>query len=120
MFSIGQKACIKTACKKTDDYWMHIDIPDFIHGESLDDVRKQEYARLSGKGRSYIKGQKHTLLSNQENLDLSGRQTLKKLLGANKRLNAAYLLKESFGQMRSYQTEGWARRFFDNWKQVLT
>ncbi len=68
-----------------------------IRGESLDDVRKQEYGRLSGKGRSYIKGQKYTLLSNQENLDLSGRQALKKLLGANKRLNAAYLLKESFG-----------------------
>ena len=88
-------------------------------GESLDDVRKQEYARLSGKDRAYIKGQKYTLLSNQENLDLSGRQALKKLLGANKRLNAAYLLKESFGQMWSYQTEGWARRFFDNWKQAL-
>jgi len=42
---------------------------------------------------------------------------LKKLLGANKRLNTAYLLKESFGQLWSYQTEGWARRFFDNWKE---
>ncbi len=90
-----------------------------IRGESLDDVRKQEYGRLSGKGRSYIKGQKYTLLSNQQNLDLSGRTALKKLLGANKRLNAAYLLKESFGQLWSYQTEGWARRFFDNWKQAL-
>ena len=31
-------------------------------GEALDKVRKMEYARLSGKDRSYIKGQKYTLL----------------------------------------------------------
>lgn len=88
-------------------------------GEALDTVRKMEYARLSGKDRSYIKGQKYTLLSNRENLTLDGRKALRKLLMANKRLNTAYLLKESFGQLWSYQTEGWARRFFDNWKESL-
>lgn len=88
-------------------------------GEALDKVRKMEYARLSGKDRSYIKGQKYTLLSNRENLTLEGRKALNKLLKANKRLNAAYILKESFGQLWSYQTEGWARRFFDNWKDSL-
>jgi len=88
-------------------------------GDALDKVRKIEYARLSGKDRSYIKGQKYTLLSNRENLTLDGQKALKKLLKANKRLNAAYLLKESFGQLWSYQTEGWARRFFDNWKNGL-
>lgn len=88
-------------------------------GDALDTVRKMEYARLSGKDRSYIKGQKYTLLSNRENLTLDGRKALKKLLMANKRLNTAYLLKESFGQLWSYQTEGWARRFFDNWKESL-
>ena len=88
-------------------------------GETLDKVREMEYARLSGKDRTYIKGQKYTLLSNKENLTLDGRKALKKLLKANKRLNTAYLLKESFGQLWSYQTEGWARRFFDNWKESL-
>lgn len=88
-------------------------------GESLDKVRKQEYNRLSGKDRSYIKGQKYTLLSNRKNLSLDGRKSLKKLLSANKRLNTAYLLKESFGQLWSYQSEGWARRFFENWKASL-
>jgi transposase len=88
-------------------------------GEALDTVRKMEYARLSGKDRSYIKGQKYTLLSNRENLTLDGRKALKKLLGANRRLHTAYLLRESFGQLWSYQTEGWARRFFENWKQAL-
>ena len=88
-------------------------------GEAMDTVRKQEYGRLAGKDRSFIKGQKYTLLSHKENLDLSGRQSLRKLLKANKRLNTAYLLKETFGQLWSYETEGWARRFFDNWKASL-
>jgi len=88
-------------------------------GEALDQVRKSEYARLSGKQRRFIKGQKYTLLSNRENLTLEGRQALKTLLAANKRLNTAYLLKESFGQLWSYEREGWARRFFENWRAAL-
>ena len=84
-------------------------------GEALDKVRKAGYARLSGKDRSFIKGQKYTLLSHRENLTAAGRVNLRKLLAANKRLNTAYLLKESFGQLRDYEREAWARRFFDNW-----
>ena len=88
-------------------------------GEALDKVRKREYARLTGKGRRFIKGQKYTLLSRRANLTLEGRQALKTLLAANKRLNTAYLLKESFGQLWSYQREGWARRFFEHWRASL-
>lgn len=88
-------------------------------GEALDQVRKSEYARLTGRERRYIKGQKYTLLSRRENLSLDGRRALKTLLAANKRLNTAYLLKESFGQLWSYQREGWARRFFNNWRASL-
>ena len=87
--------------------------------EALDQVRKSEYARLSGKQRRYIKGQKYTLLSRQANLTLESRAALKSLLAANKRLNIAYLLKESFGQLWSYEREGWARRFFENWRASL-
>ena len=88
-------------------------------GEALDKVRKSEYFRLSGKDRAFIKGQKYTLLSHRENLTRDGRKALKTLLAANKRLNTAYLLKESFGQLWDYDTEGWARRFFENWKAAL-
>ena len=88
-------------------------------GKALDEVRKSEYRRLSGQDRSYIKGQKYTLLSRRENLTLDGRKALKKLLAANKRLNRAYMLKESFGQLWDYEIEGWARRFFDNWRASL-
>ena len=88
-------------------------------GDALDTVRKREYTRLSGKHRRFIKGQKYTLLSHRENLTLDGRRALKQLLAANKRLNTAYLLKESFGQLWDYRREGWARRFFENWKTAL-
>ena len=88
-------------------------------GKALDEVRKSEYRRLSGQDRSYIKGQKYTLLSHRENLTPAGRQNLRKLLAANKRLNTAYLLKESFGQLWDYRREPWARRFFENWRAAL-
>jgi len=87
--------------------------------EALDKVRKSEYARLSGKNRRFIKGQKYTLLSRRENLDTEGRFALRTLLKANKRLNVAYLLKESFCQLWEYKKEGWARKFFDNWRSSL-
>jgi transposase len=41
-------------------------------GEALDKVRKAEYARLSGRDRRFIKGQKYNLLSRHENLTLEG------------------------------------------------
>jgi transposase len=88
-------------------------------GRALDAVRKSEYARLTGKQRRFIKGQKYALLAHPENLSLDGRAQLRKLLRANKRLNTAYVLKEQFGQLWSYGREGWARRFFDNWRNAL-
>jgi len=87
--------------------------------EALDKVRKREYARLTGRSREYIKGQKYMLLSRWEHLNSDGRESLKKLLKANKRLHTAYLLKESFGQLWGYKREGWARRFFENWLCAL-
>jgi hypothetical protein len=40
------------------------------------------------------------------------RRALKALLAANKRLNSAHLLKESFAQLWDYRRENWARRCF--------
>jgi transposase len=87
--------------------------------EALDMVRKSEYARLSGKSRKFIKGQKYTLLSRKENLTSDGKKSLKMLLNANKRLNKAYILKETFVQLWDYESETWTRKFFDNWKSSL-
>ena len=88
-------------------------------GEARDTGRKSEYARWEGKERRSIKGQKYTLLSNRENLTLEGRKALQTLLAANKRLNTAYLLQESFGQLWSYRSVAYARRFFENRRAAL-
>ena len=88
-------------------------------GEALDKVRRSEYHRLSGKDRAFVKGQRYTLLARRAHLSLDGRQALRKLLAANERLQTAYLLKESFDQLWGYRREGWARRFFDHWKDSL-
>ena len=88
-------------------------------GEALDKVRRSEYARLSGEDRKFIKGQRYTLLSHRENLSLDGKKALRILLKANKRLQTAYLLKESFGQLWDYRSVAWARKFFENWRASL-
>ena len=58
---------------------------------------------FSGKRRpaecAFIKGQKYALLAHPHNLEGLARKNLKRLLAANRRLNTAYLLKDSFGQM---------------------
>jgi len=88
-------------------------------GEALDKIRKAEYGRITGPQRKFIKGQKYVLLSHKENLTTEGRQSLQLLLKANKRLNTAYILRESFDQLWTYTSEAWARKFFDNWKAQL-
>lgn len=87
--------------------------------EAMDKVRREEYQRVSGKERAFIKGQRYTLLAHQANLSLEGQQALKKLLSVNKRIQTAYLLKEAFSQLWDYRSETWAAKFFNNWKSSL-
>ena len=86
---------------------------------ALDQVRRSEYKRVNEKERRFIKGQRYTLLSHKANLDIEGRRALRMLLQANKRLNKAYVLKESFGQLWDYTNPTWARKFFESWKSQL-
>lgn len=88
-------------------------------GDALDAVRRLEYKRVSEKDRAFIKGQRYTLLSHRDHLTLEGKVSLRKLLKANKRLNTAYVLKESFGQLWDYTDPIWARAFFDRWRASL-
>ena len=88
-------------------------------GEAMDKVRKQEYAGMTGGGRRFIKGQKYALLSHWGNLTTDGKEALRLLFHANTRLNKAYLLKESFGQLWDYKSPAWARKFFDQWCYAL-
>jgi hypothetical protein len=53
---------------------------DFAQGSE-----PHEHARLAGRDRRYIKGQKHTLLSRKENLTLDGKKALKTFGGSGHR-----------------------------------
>lgn len=88
-------------------------------GKALDTVRKNEYSRLQGESRSFIKGQKYTLLTRRENLGDEGRASLELLFKANRRLYKAYLLKEQFGQLWDFIDPTKARLFFDEWRSSL-
>jgi hypothetical protein len=79
-------------------------------GEALHRGRKNECQRLSGRDRHHIKGQKCTLPSRKGNFRVDGKRALNRLLSVNTRLNAAYVLRDSFGELWSYERDGWARR----------
>ena len=87
--------------------------------KALDKVRRQEYKRANEKNRKFIKGQRYTLLSKETNLNLKGQESLKLLLQVNKRLNKAYVLKESFAQLWDYDDPDEAKKFFESWKSQL-
>ncbi|MCA9498639.1 MAG: hypothetical protein KC588_05520 [Nitrospira sp.] len=81
--------------------------------QTLDTVPKQEDRQLADPDRSFIKGQKHTLLSERKACPLRGARRSKNSSALPSR---AYLLEESLGPSWEYQTEGGARRIFENRK----
>lgn len=86
---------------------------------AMDAVRRQEYSRLVGSDRRFIKGQRYTLLSRWANLTLKGKTALKLIFKVNRRLHKAYLLSESFGQLWDYESSTLARKFFNKWRDTL-
>lgn len=87
--------------------------------EAMDEVRRNEYARLNGKQRKFIKGQRYNLLANRGNLSQTGRQELDQTFKANRRLYTAYLLKEDFDRLWSYKSPIWMLKFWTSWKEGL-
>jgi transposase len=88
-------------------------------GAALDKIRKAAYGRRTGPKRQFLTGQKYVLLSPKENLSPEGKQSLRLLLKATRRLHPASLLRESFDQLWDSKSEAWARRFFDHWQAQL-
>jgi len=87
--------------------------------KALNEVRKQELKRAGQTMRGVLAGKKFILLSRKKHLKGPARQALKTLLGLNRRLFKAHLLKETFGQLWSYTSKTWARKFFDRWVEQL-
>lgn len=86
-------------------------------GKVIDEVRRREYAGATGEMKNVIKGQRFNLLRHPENLDAEGKVSLDALLGINENLQAAYLLKDQFRMIWTYEKPGWARRCLNQWVQ---
>src|SRR5262249_49490820 len=78
-----------------------------------------DMAALPAGAGATAKGPKNTWPPRRGMLTLDGKRARRAPLAANKRLNTAYVLKESFGQLWDYEREGWAGRFFENWRSSL-
>ena len=86
--------------------------------EVIDRVRVDESNRLrhDKKARKVVKSSRWLLLKNRENI--KGREDrirLDELLRANRRLMTVYVLKDDLKHLWEYQSEAWARRFWDQW-----
>src|SRR2546428_13857735 len=87
--------------------------------EALDQVRKSEYARLSGKDRQFIKGQKYPLLSRREQPPPRGPRGRKEVGLGHTRLTTASPLKGAYGQVWGYHGGRRGRRVFSHWRAAL-
>jgi len=87
--------------------------------EALNTVRKQEFKRAGKSMKGLLCGKKFLLLSRLAHVRGKARAALTQLLGANRRLFKAHLLKESFGHLWAYRSKTWARKFFARWVEQL-
>jgi transposase len=83
--------------------------------QAVDEVRRSQWRDASKEERTYLKGHRFLILSNQDNLDDRGREKLDELLKVNESLAKAYLLKEQFRGLFAYRRQGWAQRALANW-----
>jgi len=83
--------------------------------KAVDDVRREEATTLKKSNPELLKKTRYLWLKNPENLTDKQRSRLGYLEKLNLKINRAYLLKESFRELWSYQREGWARRFLTKW-----
>ena len=85
------------------------------YGQVIDEVRRQEYAKVDPHQRAFIKGSRYLLLSNRENLRPDQQTRLNDLLAVNRRLNAVYILKDQLKAIYRYRIRAWAKRALDQW-----
>ena len=86
-------------------------------GKAIDEVRRREYTGATSELKNVIKGQRFNLLRHPENLTDAGKVSLAALLEINENLQTAYLLKDQFRMIWTYEKPGWARRCLYQWVQ---
>lgn len=86
---------------------------------AVNEVRKKEFWRRGGEFREIIRGKKYLLLTKRRHLHWRRRPELDDLLQINRRLNAAYVLKEQFDLIWKFHTRDRMAKELERWRQML-
>ena len=82
---------------------------------AVDRVRQEEARKLKKEHPELLKGTKYLWLKNPWNLTPKQKQRLGLLEKLNLRIHRAWLLKEAFRQLWTYQSRAWAEKFLNQW-----
>jgi transposase len=83
--------------------------------KAVDIVRRRENRSLILDGDDRLKRTKYLWLSSQENVGSSRLPLFQELQRSELKTARAYAIKETLRHLWGYQSQGWARRFFDGW-----
>lgn len=80
-------------------------------GKAVDEVRKEEHARLSKEGDSPLKGSKFILLYSRENLPEKHRGQFYYMRACDLKTSRAWAIKENLRDFWKFKGRTWAERF---------
>jgi transposase len=83
--------------------------------DTIDKIRRTEYAKCQSEGIRVLKGQRFLLLRNFTDLDAEQRSSLEKLLDINQPLAVAHSMKEQFRSFWGYKSKKEAGHFLACW-----
>lgn len=83
--------------------------------DAVDKVRKQENEQLKENGNDTLKGTKYLFLWSQENIPEWRREEFEQLRSQDLKVCRAWAIKENIRHLWNYHSEGWMRKFFDEW-----
>ncbi len=83
--------------------------------EAMDEVRKEEWRKVTGAERKALKGLRWILFKHPSNRTAEDKRILAMIRRSNRRIYRASVLKDEFDQFWNYKVEWAARRFLKAW-----
>lgn len=83
--------------------------------DAVDKVRKQENEHLKNEGCEILKGTKYLFLWSEENIPQWRKAEFNKLRSQDLQVCKAWAIKENIRHLWDYHSEGWMRKFFEEW-----
>lgn len=83
--------------------------------DAVDKVRKQENDSLRKEKNDILKGTKYLFLWSKENIPEWRREEFDKLRSQDLKVCRAWAIKENIRHLWEYRSEGWMRKYFEEW-----